>query len=124
MNPMTPHTPVEGLVAKWRDDARENGSEDWPQTAMLLACADELEAALASLPVEGWISVKDRLPQYGQPIEGRNARGQTWGEEFDPGEPLGNMIEWRPQAVSARRKKHGSTAQDQRQGNEQGGTHE
>jgi len=54
---MTPHTPVEGLVAKWRERAEVAGSLYTAETRRrddLMRCADELEAALASLPVEGW----------------------------------------------------------------------
>jgi len=42
-----------------------------------------------------WISVKDRLPEYGQFIDGKNINGDTWAEAWGE-EPLGNMTHWKP----------------------------
>jgi len=61
---MTPHTPVEGLVAKWRETTPDdfNGCGDKTEACWeRLACANELEQALASLPVEGWRDATERV---------------------------------------------------------------
>ena len=44
---------------------------------------------------EGWISIHDSLPDYGQRIVGRSPRGE-WTENFDPYEGLGAMTHWKP----------------------------
>jgi len=73
---MTPHTPVEGLVAllaKWRAEIAHydatcspSDPEDW--VGPKRDCADELEAALASLPVEGWRVYLQPDPPFANPL--------------------------------------------------------
>lgn len=45
--------------------------------------------------LEVWHNVADILPRHGEWIEGRNADGRVWSEEWDESEPIGAMIEWR-----------------------------
>jgi hypothetical protein len=146
MNPMTPHTPVEGLVAKWRDEAakyrlianvaQERGDlagadESRDHASDIDGRANELEAALASLPVEGWVPISEApetellgeglaalvySPEFGVQIgrvynfAGDKPRGFASGFNGD-----WNVTHFRPLP---------QPPQDQRQGNEQGGTHE
>jgi hypothetical protein len=123
---MTPHTPVDtlrALVAKWREVAAGERRYD----ATLDSCANELEAALASLPVEGWRTV---------PRVQKTAPERIWltvsDDKHDEREPFpenyGEEICWSvdaPVAVCVPYVRADlATPQDQRQGNEQGGTHE
>jgi len=127
---MTPHTPVEGLVAKWRETTPDdfNGCGDKTEACWeRLACANELERALASLPVEGWRTV---------PRVQKTAPERIWltvsDDKHDEREPFpenyGEEICWSvdaPVAVCVPYVRADLAApQDQRQGNEQGGTHE
>jgi len=101
---MTPHTPVE-LLAKWRALRPFVSRSFWSDTdATIQDCADELEAALASLPVEGWVLV----PRESVIVAGRLLQQSSSIIDSRQGAALLACI----------------SAQDQRQGNEQGGTHE
>lgn len=46
--------------------------------------------------LDDWIMVETALPQHGQLIEGRNAKGRVWKETWDTSEPIGLMKHWRP----------------------------
>lgn len=51
---------------------------------------------------DGWISVKDRLPNQGDSIEGLNDFTMiTWSEVFDSTEPSGYMTHWRVNMLNA-----------------------
>jgi hypothetical protein len=55
------------------------------------------QEAISPAISEGWISVKDRLPEHEQNIVGLNSfTGGTWAEIFDELEPLGFMSHWMP----------------------------
>jgi hypothetical protein len=129
---MTPHTPVDtlrALAAKWRElaDAITLGHAPDCDEGAILVCAAELEAALASLPVEGWRTV---------PRVQKTAPERIWltvsDDKHDEREPFpenyGEEICWSvdaPVAVCVPYVRADlATPQDQRQGNEQGGTHE
>lgn len=68
-----------------------------------LAIEDELTRALireaikvlAGHETADWISLLDRKPYAGQPIEGSSDTG-SWLELWNPSEPIGKMTHWRP----------------------------
>ena len=56
-----------------------------------------LDYAIAAVEGKGdWIPVTAALPGFGQWINGKNDEGQSWREQYDPNEPLGRMVAWRP----------------------------
>jgi len=131
---MTPHTPVEGLVAKWRERAEVAGSLYTAETRRrddLMRCADELEAALASLPVEGWRSISE-APET--ELLGEGLAALVYSPEF--GVQIGRVYNFagdKPRGFASgfngdwnvtHFQRLPAAPQDQRQGNEQGGTHE
>jgi hypothetical protein len=73
-----------------------------PPTLEGVAIASKIRNLIPTQPTQGqneWISVKDRLPEHEQNIEGLNSlTGGTWSEVFDKLEPLGFMTHWKPAA--------------------------
>jgi len=119
---MTPHTPVEGLVAKWREKAKALGDAQGPNFyATFAACyrarADELEQALASLPVEGWVWVP-RNPTREMMAAGAEIVGHILPEDDGETDPHYVSI---GAAIGVYGAMLAAAPQDQRQGNEQGG---
>jgi len=137
MDRMTPHTPVEGLVAiaaRLRNLSRIMAGGDgtkrldtpaWEHAAKL---ADELEAALASLPVEGWRSISE-APET--ELLGEGLAALVYSPEF--GVQIGRVYNFagdKPRGFASgfngdwnvtHFQRLPAAPQDQRQGNEQGG---
>jgi len=110
-------------VAKHMNECVANGNPENPITRQIRLWADSLDIAadrLASLPVEGWVWVP-RNPTREMMAAGAEIVGHILPEDDGETDPhyvsIGAAIGVYGAMIAA-------APQDQRQGNEQGGTHE